>query len=172
MKRPARAMSIAKLETMVDCPFSLVVDEADRVFDLLADPEPVVRVAFRDIGLPFRGEFARRVVTQFHRQPDRSERGREHDEVAFEWDARSPLLPKFRGTMRFRVGSFWQTRVLIEGSYVPPFGRVGYLFDRLIGVKLARLTLESSLRRLKRELEAFWLAEQETQRLRNLARPA
>ena len=166
------APSHVKVETTVDCPFSLVLDEADHIFELVRSSGPEVRIAFRDMGLPFSGGFARRVITRSKWQPDLTERGREHDEVVFEWDARSRLLPTFRGTMRFRVGSISQTRVIIEGSYLPPLGRFGRLFDRLIGEKLARVTLKSSLRHLKCGLEAFWLAEQDTQRLRSFERPA
>ena len=147
------------VEALAHCPFSLVVDEAHRMFDVLESPTPQVRLRFRDLGVPLLGSFGHRVVTRFHRAPDRTERGREHDEIVFGWDAQSWFLPNFRGTLRFRARTISETRLLLGGVYTPPLGPAGKLFDRIAGHRLARATLAGILEELARNLETMWTAE-------------
>lgn len=64
-----------------------------------------------------------------------------------------PLLPHFHGTVRFRIAGS-ATRVLVEGSYRPPFGSLGRLFDHLVGCHIARASVRDLARRLADYLEA------------------
>ncbi len=147
------------VETTVACPLSLVIDEAHVIFPLLEAPSPGVRVELRDVGVPLGLGLSHRVVTAFRRTSDLQERGRAHDEIAFAWDADSFLLPNFRGTLRFRVDTVDRTRLLLEGTYVPPFGAAGKMFDRIAGRRLAFATLERILLKLASQLEHLWAAE-------------
>jgi hypothetical protein len=148
-----------RVEASVACPLSLVVDEAHVIFPLLEAPSPGVRVELRDLGVPLGLGLSHRVVTTFRRECDLQERGRPHDEIVFGWDADSFLLPNFSGTLRFRVDTVDRTRLLLEGSYVPPFGAAGAMFDRVAGRRLALATLERIVHRLADQLESLWTAE-------------
>jgi hypothetical protein len=146
------------VEGVSDCPFSLVVREAHVIFPILEAPGSGVRLPFRELGLPFAGAFTHRVVTHFQRQMDRTERGRSHEEVAFDWSAQSRWLPDFHGVLRFRIETS-RTRVILSGEYLPPFGILGALFDHFVGRRVARATAADVIKRLARALEARWAAE-------------
>ena len=155
----ARDASFASVTSGVDCPFSLVVDEAQLIFKLLESPSPGVRVAFRDLGLPIAGALAHRVVTRFHRELDPTDVGRVHDQIVFDWTAGSVLLPAFDGVLRFRADTIARTQIVLSGSYVPPLGAAGAVLDRFLGRKLAYATLTRVMARLVTELESLWARE-------------
>jgi hypothetical protein len=93
---------------------------------------------------------------------DSREPGRSHDEIALRWSARNPLLPDFHGTVSFRIAG-GRTRMILEGEYVAPGGRLGALFDAVVGRHIARATLRDLARRLAEELarrETDWWAKQ------------
>jgi hypothetical protein len=134
------------------------LQSAPLIFPLLESPAAGVRIPFLELGLPFPGALMHHVVTHFHREDDVTESGRSHDEVDFDWHARSRWLPNFSGVLRFRIESL-KTRIIMDGKYVPPLGRFGALFDSLVGHRLARATANDLVARLGRELEARWAAE-------------
>lgn len=151
--------SVVRVERVVDCPFSFAIDEAKLIFPLLEVPAGGVRLPYRVGPLRLRrGALARPVTVRFRRQRDVTEPGRSHDEIAFDWDAQSRWLPNFHGVLRFRI-EFSQTRVILQGAYVPPFGGFGALFDRIIGHDLAVTSGDDLVRRLARGLEAGWATE-------------
>ena len=129
--------SAVSVEKIVDCPFSLAVDQAHVIFPVLETSPEIVRVPYRAFGLPLPGTLKHPVAVRFRRQRDATEPGRSHDEIVFDWSAMSRWLPNFRGVLRFRVESP-RTRIVLHGEYVPPFGTLGSLFDRVIGHGLAR----------------------------------
>jgi hypothetical protein len=149
--------SIAEIDGIADCPFSFAVREAPLIFSV-ESPAFEVRLPFRDLGLPITGGLTHRVITHFRRQPDLTEPGRFHDEIAFEWSARSRWLPDLHGCLRFRIATA-QTRVILVGEYVPPFGFAGAFFDRLVGRRLARATASDLVDRLARALERRWTTQ-------------
>lgn len=113
---------------------------------------------FRALSLPLSGTISRRVVVRAEMRDDPSDRGHRHDEIAFAWDAHSPLLPNFSGTLRLRIEGTG-TRAMLEGAYVAPFGRLGMLFDRALGHRLAVATAGDLLTRAAAALEAAWTSE-------------
>jgi len=151
-------LSAVNVELLVDCPFSLAVDRAHVIFPVLETSPAIVRVPYRAFGLPLRGTLEQPVAVQFQRQRDITEPGRLHDEIVFEWSALSRWLPDFRGVLRFRIESP-RTRIILHGEYVPPFGTLGSLFDRVIGHHLAQATANDLVDRLARALEAIWAQE-------------
>jgi hypothetical protein len=155
----APSESTVSVERLTDCPFSLAVDAAPTILPLFATPDGALRVPYRALGLPFPGALTHRVAMYFRTQRDASEPGRVHDEVLFDWSAQSRGLPDFHGVLRFRIASS-QTRIILSGGYVPPFGALGAAFDRFIGRRLARATADDLVNRLGRALEARWVSEQ------------
>lgn len=94
----------------------------------------------------------RRVAVTFGVHADVAEAGRPHDEIRMRWNAGTPLLPDFRGTLRFRIAGTG-TDVLVEGTYRAPLGALGGLFDNLIGRHIARASVNDLARRLAGALE-------------------
>ena len=106
-----------------------------------------------------------RVALTFNVQYDVAEPGRRHDEIRIAWDAGVSLLPKFAGTIRFRIQGA-NTRVLVEGAYRVPFGILGAAFDRIIGGAIARASVSD----LARRIAAFLNVRQSVWRAGILAR--
>jgi hypothetical protein len=140
------------LEKLADCPFSVAIDVAPAILPMLESSEGGVRLPFRAIGLPFPGAFRRAVKLRFQLQPDSAEMGRSHDELAFDWGARSFWLPNFSGVLRFRIDAP-KTRLIVSGTYQPPFGGLGEVFDRVVGRRLALATAGDLLDRIAGALE-------------------
>jgi hypothetical protein len=143
------------------CPFSIAQDYAveylRRAEAGQAEAEIRVPLAF------FAGVFRRSVAIVFGLHYDVAERGRSHDEIRLHWNSGTPLLPDFRGTLRFRIAGTG-TDVLIEGSYGVPLGMLGRIFDNVAGRHIARASLRDFARRIADALEANqreWRAKQE-----------
>lgn len=127
LNRVSDKRSVVSGSAIADCPFSAAEDYA---LDFLQ-----------------RAKFS----THLHR--DNSETGRAHDEIRIFWERGSKLFPKFHGTVRFRIARN-RTRVLIEGTYAPPFGFAGRVFDKIAGKLIARATLPALASRLAAHLSA------------------
>jgi len=100
----------------------------------------------------------RDVMFTYASHADIVEHGRSHDELRVQWTSGTRLLPDFRGTVRFRIEGD-RTRVLVDGSYVPPFGALGTAFDRIVGRLIARASMRDLANRLAAyltEREAAW----------------
>jgi hypothetical protein len=147
-RTPAKRLVTA--EALARCPFSIAKDYA---IDYLrraeaGHEEAEVRVPVRFLPTVVR----RRVAVTFELHLDVEEAGRSHDEIRVHWNSGTSLLPDFHGTVRFRIeGS--STRVLVEGSYRAPFGRLGRLFDHLIGRHIAWASVRDLAQRLASYLE-------------------
>jgi hypothetical protein len=132
-----------------DVPFSLSVDLAERFFK-------------RPHGLAVGpGRFLRASVVQESAQiRDVTDDTMVHEALMVIWQSRMRLpLPDFHGLLTVRV---WApgTEISIRGSYVPPFGIAGQLFDSAIGWRIARMTLQ----RLLRDVCAYLEAQHEKER--------
>jgi hypothetical protein len=160
VNRSTRAMtkSYVHLEELAECPFSVAQEYAT---DYLrrAETETVVHVP-----LDGTGNFspaAKTVRFSFGVRSDTDERGRSHDELSVQWAARTPLLPHLSGTLRFRIAGN-RTRLVLDGSYVPPGAALGRIFDAVLGHWVAVKTCRDLLRRIARELterERAWRSE-------------
>ena len=86
-------------------------------------------------------------------RPAGSEFGQAFIEIA--WMAEGLLVfPRFDGKLRiFRNGDPNHTRIELEGSYTPPFGPAGQLFDAAIGHRIAQRTAREFLKDLKDAVE-------------------
>jgi len=146
------------VEEVADCPFSLSLDFTPAIFPMLESPVDGVRLPIAFLPAPFSPVLSRSVNVRFQRQRDRTEPGRAHDEFDFDWNARSHWLPNFHGVLRLRADSL-KTRIIMTGFYVPPFGRLGGIFDRYVGHNLADASAHDMVSRLARSLEEHWAAE-------------
>jgi len=67
--------------------------------------------------------------------------------VAFAWRPAWRGFPSFGATLTVRPAGK-ETELVLEGSYVPPGGVIGRLFDRVVGEKLAARTMDGLLDQL------------------------
>jgi hypothetical protein len=148
------------VEKRCACPFSIAQEYAQQYLERTetGGPAPLVVYPF---ALPF-FSLRRSVAMSFSLASDVTEPGRAHDQVLLRWTSGFGLLPDFRGTIRFRP-EHGGTLVMIDGTYKPPLGRPGAMFDRLIGKWIATSTISDLLRRIAASLELQqreWLAKQ------------
>gem|GEM_PF-1694789 len=132
------------------CPFSIAQEHAVEYLRRAeaGEAEAAIHVPIRL--LP--AFLQRRVAVTFGMHADVTEAGRPHDEIRLRWNAGTPLLPDFRGTLRFRIAAPG-TDVLVEGTYRAPFGALGGAFDDVIGRHIAQASLDDLARRIARALE-------------------
>jgi hypothetical protein len=132
-------------------PFSRSVDLAERFFKrphrLTVGPGTFLRAA---------------VVQESAQIRDVTDDTMVHEALMVIWQSRSRLpLPDFHGLLTVRVRAPG-TEVSIHGSYVPPFGIAGKLFDVAIGRGIARATLRKLLDDICRYLGTEYEAERAT----------
>jgi hypothetical protein len=147
--------SHVRAERTASCPFSIAANyAATHLSDYKAPRREPIRVPLARLGLPLRGALARRVAFSFgiHTHTIAASR-RDDEEIYFTWQAGSRWLPDFRGTLRFRIASYRETPLKLEGTYDPPFGAFGALFDAVIGHHIAMATAEDLLSRVTEALE-------------------
>jgi hypothetical protein len=140
------------VERIARVPFSVAHEYAEEFFRE-AERYVDVRVPLRDLFWALRGKLHRPVRLTFALHPDEAEDGRLHDAMMVEWEAGTRLFPQFHGTLRMRIASVETTRLVLEGAYRPPLGRLGIIFDRLVGRRIARATMLDLLGRLVVRME-------------------
>jgi hypothetical protein len=140
------------VERVVRCPFSVAHDYAEDFFAGAAQGVDL-HVPLRDILPTPGGQLRRPVRLVAQRFPDEHEPGRAHDAMEIDWTAGTHLFPDFHGTLRLRIASVEETRLTLEGSYQPPFGAFGLVFDLAVGRRIARATMHDLLRRLGHAME-------------------
>ncbi len=84
---------------------------------------------------------------------DRIDTVRRHEALALSWRPRWSVFPSFEGGSITVRPNFAGSMLQMEGSYEPPGGHMGRLFDRLIGERLAYGTMDHLLDRLRRYVE-------------------
>jgi hypothetical protein len=129
-------------------PFSLSVDLAERFFkrphQLAVGPGTFLRAA---------------VVQESAQIRDVTDDTMVHEALMVVWQSRLRLpLPDFHGLLTVRVRAPG-TEISIRGSYVPPFGIAGQLFDAAIGRSVAHATLRKLLADICVYLEAQYEIE-------------
>ncbi len=67
-------------------------------------------------------------------------------------------LPSFSGTLTAPEETDITCRLVIEGEYAPPGGLIGSVFDQLIGVRIARATLDALLAQFALAIDADYAA--------------
>ena len=152
-KEPDVSLSRIVVERIVRCPFSVAHDYAEDFLEDAAGRAVEVRVPLRDFIWAVRGRLHRPVKMVFKRHRDDTEAGRHHDAMLIDWQAGTAFFPDFHGTLRLRIASVETTRLTFEGTYVPPFGPPGRVFDVLVGRRIAHATMADLLERIGDALE-------------------
>lgn len=135
-------MTTVRATRHVECPFSACIDFCEEA--LRARPDITLLTQHAEL------------TTQI--AEDVSDSVRRHDALLLGWHPRlAVLFPDFHGalTVRPKGRGVW---LRIQGSYEPPFGAAGRIFDMLVGRFIARFTLARLLRDLSRTVERRWSA--------------
>lgn len=132
----------------VKCPFSGAIEFVERLH----------RSGGEHVIGPFGGLRAP-VLCDLHEVRDYTDETRIHEALAVHWSARANIpVPEMNGLLTVRPnGQFTQLRM--EGTYEPPFGFLGRLFDLLIGRYIALRTIRAFLAELRVFIEAEWEKE-------------
>lgn len=77
---------------------------------------------------------------------------RHHAAVSFAWRPRFWAFPRFGAMLTVRPQGA-RSLLVLEGSYTPPGGMLGRLFDRVIGEALANRTMDALLREIRDYIE-------------------
>jgi len=77
---------------------------------------------------------------------------RRHAGLSFKWRPQTRAFPRFGAVLTVRPRNGTST-LSLEGSYDPPGGWLGRLFDRLVGERLANRTMDALLREIKDYIE-------------------
>lgn len=70
------------------------------------------------------------------------------------WEPGQGLFPRFHGLLRALPTGPESAILELRGEYEPPGGTLGMMFDRMVGRRLARATIDNLLARVGRTLSA------------------
>jgi len=133
---------------IVDCPFSGVIEYAERFFEH--------RHKLRLTGLQ---TIKTEVTTEYNVVIDHVDAARRHDALEISWSPNEHVpLPAFHGMFSVRP-DFKGSLLTLEGAYEPPLGKVGKAFDKAAGRSIARGTLNGLLQEVKISVEEQWNQE-------------
>ena len=141
------------VERVVCCPFSVAHDYAEDFLRDAAAGGVELHVPLRDVAPTREGHLRRRVRLVAQRILDDHDPGRVHDALEIDWAAGTRFFPDFHGALRLRIDTVETTRLSLEGTYEPPMGPFGRVFDLLVGRRIARATMRDLLRRLGDAME-------------------
>ena len=152
-------MATIDVSTDVFCPRSAVVEWSQRYFD---ERHGVVAlgIPLRAFGVPTFLRVCRNVCASVAIVPDASDPGpREAYALRVAWKpTHGGPFPELDGTLTVR-SSLTHALVRFRGSYVPPLGPLGRIFDAAIGRHVARISAATLLADVKRYVERHDHAE-------------
>ncbi len=124
-----------------------------RLRDLLvgSDAKVQLEVPFETLGLPAVGKLSRRAAITLGSSTLRSDGA---TLVPIHWrDATSNSFPEFKGFFEIVPMASNESQLAIIGEYHAPFGPIGAAFDAAIGKRIAGISIEQLLERLRSALE-------------------
>lgn len=138
-------MTLIRETAIAHCPFSAAIEYATYFFE-------------QRTTLPLSGTLALQtdVLTTFEVVLDRTDASRLHNALHLDWSPGERLpLPRFSGLLTVRPDSS-RSELSLEGTYEPPFGSLGQIFDGLMGRQIAHGTLRALLRQISAFIELRW----------------
>lgn len=124
-----------------------------RLRSLLVGPDAKVEleVPFETLGLPAVGKLSRHATITLGTSKVRSDGA---TLVPIHWkDALSNNFPEFKGYIEIQPMSSNDSQIAIIGEYTPPMGAIGAAFDAIVGKRIAEVSVEQLLERLRSLLE-------------------
>jgi hypothetical protein len=141
-------MTQVQVRRFVACPFSAAIEFAEKA----ANNRSGFSVS---PSLPI-GE---RVDFTTASTPDRSDATRKHDALLIAWKPQTRgMFPDFRGVLTVRPKDAGVS-LQLSGSYEPPYGPAGKVFDLAFGRAIAMRTMRHLLNTFANDIEAEYNAE-------------
>jgi hypothetical protein len=140
------------------CPYSAAFDFLRRFISEHRGQLPLA-ASLDSIGLPARLRLERDVNVHLSERPHAAgDLRRGPDTVEITWEpADGGPYPHFSGTVRIKP-SHGHSEFILDGTYEPPLGLAGKLFDAAVGHRIAEATAANLLASLRSSLEAQWFA--------------
>jgi hypothetical protein len=138
-------MTEIRVTSYCECPFSDAIEFAQRALK----NEPRMQVS--PVSL-----VSENVSQATKLVDDATDTSRIHDALLLAWKPdHQATFPDFRGllTVRPRDRGVWMR---LQGTYNPPFGLAGKVFDAVAGKRIAQLTLRRLLDRVIEDVEVSW----------------
>ena len=141
-----------------DCPFSAVIDFAEKTLEhqrgMQVSPGPAL---------------TENVIHSTKLVGDRTDRARLHDALLLVWKPEHrTVFPDFHGVLTVRPLRRGAS-IRLQGRYEPPFGVAGKLFDAVAGRYIAKRTLKRLLDQLVVDIEARYVIERLMNRHREVS---
>lgn len=140
-------MTTVRITRFTNCPFSAVIEFAEEALrgrrDITLSPAPPLR---------------QQVYLDSRVTDDLTDTARKHEALLLAWTPSfTKLFPDFHGvlTVRPKGRGAW---LRLQGSYEPPLGAAGRIFDALAGRFIAKRTLRRLLRDVAETVEQRWRA--------------
>lgn len=140
-------MTTVRATRFVDCPFSAVIEYSEQALH-----------GRSSVSLSPAAPVSHRVDVTTRSAEDMTDDVRRHDALLVAWRPALPaFFPQFHGalTVRPKGRGAW---LRIHGSYEPPFGVAGRIFDALVGRTIAKRTLAHFLADVASSAERRWHA--------------
>lgn len=135
-------MTLLEEHATADCPFSAAIDYAAIFFSQHTSLSLIGTLALRS-----------EVSTTFDVVLDRTDSSRVHQALHLDWSpGRTLPLPQFSGQLTVRPRGT-HSDLILAGTYEPPFGFLGALFDSLLGNAIAHGTLRTLLAQVCASIE-------------------
>ncbi|MBV8196660.1 MAG: hypothetical protein JO263_00875 [Candidatus Eremiobacteraeota bacterium] len=166
-------MSTLEQTTTVKIPFAQAADFVETFFDKQTEPkgEIVIPLVLSGAGIGIPGMTLQKDV----RLTLLRERGPNESIVfALHWEPKGGgAYPDFDGTLSIEEDETYDTCILrLRGSYQPPLGLTGKIFDLALGGRIAAATAKELLQRLDGFLTRGYLEREQHKRLQILLRGA
>ena len=149
----------------VSCPFGKAPSYLNYYLDELAKSSGAAGAVLRlsvplaEFGIPSNLSVSRDVVAQFE-PPDEKVYGLARTPVRWKPEGGGPF-PDFSGVITVEQDErYGSCALVLEGSYEPPLGAVGEVFDAAMGRRIAKRTARELLRMLHKRLEEDWSSDQ------------
>jgi len=158
---------MSKLEDRIDvaCPFHYLIHHALRFFTVHRRGQTPGTVTLKldaaQVGLPAKVRASHDVRMQYEKRKS-AERG---DFIALTWDPDDRYVPTFTGELYGEKVESGGSRLVLTGSYEAPMGRLGAVFDAVLGKRIAAASAQALLKDIKDFVEADY----ETARTTSLA---
>lgn len=158
---------MSTLEERIDvaCPFHYLTHHTFRFFTVHRRGQTPGTVTLKldaaQVGLPAKVHATHDVRMQYEKRTS-AERG---EVIAVTWEPDDRYVPTFTGELHGERVEAGGSRLVLTGSYEAPMGRLGVVFDALLGRRIAAATA----RALLEDIKTFVEADYETARVTSLA---
>jgi len=138
----------------VQCPFHYLTHHAERYFTVhRRDQKPGIfslTIDLSDVGFPGKVQARHDVHMHYTIRKD----AEKHDVIDLRWDPDDRFVPTFDGTLSGERLDGGNSRLRLAGTYDAPLGRVGVVFDAILGRRIAAATANALLREIKQFVDA------------------